>query len=325
VPGNLIALAQHDAALLAGQGYYENTPNFQNLLWIEDLDGLASDPRPMTTEVPLLVDDPSFTHVRIRTAAYQHLPVTYTRDLIFCKSGFVVVKDRARFDSTMKVRLGPCIQTRNLGPQCGENWFNAYYDELYYTGLGLGRGVQAIRNPSWDLLVYFTPRPGRAHTVVDRYLENPYRCSPVQLRQTWSGMVQASQVLTFTTVLLPHAPTFTPQDLLDPPPDSKEPKRIQVVWDDDQVTVIQAVSETDPWNKIRHETWVALNETGQRVKAGPLESVARLAVVGLAPDGTIQNRAVVDGSSLRFRDRDEWPAARKLQATPVVVPEPLLK
>jgi hypothetical protein len=325
VPGNLIALMQHDAALLAGQGYYENTPNFQNLLWIEDLDGLASDPRPIATEVPIFVDDPACTWVRIRIAAYQHLPVTYTRDLVFCKNGFLLVKDRARFDSTMKVRLGPCVQTRNLGPQCGEHWFNAYYDDLYYTGLGLGRGVQAIRNPSWDLLVYFTPRPGRTHTVVDRYLENPYRCSPVQMRQVWAGMVRAGEEITFTTVLLPHAPTFTPQDLLAPPADSTDPKRIEIPQDDDHVTAVKAISETDPWNKIRHETWVLLNDTGRSVKAGPLETDARLALVGLAHDGTIQNRAVAGGSALRFRERDEWPAARKLPPTPAQTPEHLLK
>lgn len=325
VPGNLIALTQHDAALLAGQGYYENTPNFQNLLWIEDLDGLASDPRPMATEVPIFVDDPAFTWVRIRTTAYQHLPVTYTRDLIFCKNRCLVVKDRARFDSTMKVRLGPCYQTRCLGPQCGENWFNAYYDDLYYTGLGLGRGVQAIRNPSWDLLVYFAPRPGRKHTVVDRYLENPYRNSPIQMRQVWSGMVRAGEDITFTSVLLPHTPTFTPQDLLEPPADSKDPQRIEVLRDDDHVTVVKAVSETDPWNKIRLETWVLLNDAGQPVEAGPLASDAGVAVVGLASDGTIQNRAAVGGATLRFRDRDEWPAARKLQPAPAVLPECLLK
>lgn len=78
----------------------------------------------------------------------------------------------------MKVRLGPCYQTKNLGPQCGQNWFNTYYDILLYTGLGLGRGCQAIRNPAWDLLIYFSPRPDYTLTVRDRYGENPYRNSP---------------------------------------------------------------------------------------------------------------------------------------------------
>lgn len=325
VPGNIITLMQHDSALFAGQGYYENVPNFQNLLWIEDLDGLAADPRPLTTEVPIFVDDPAFTFVRIVTTPYQHLPVTYTRDILFYKNGFMVVKDKAKFDTTMKVRLGPCYQTRCLGPQCGENWFNAYYDDLWYTGLGLGRGIQAIRNPAWDLMVYFTPREGRKHTVQDRYIENPYRNSPIQMRQTWSGMVRAGQEITFTSILLPHTPTITPKDLLNPPADSKDPKRIEVVRDDDGLTVVKAITELDPWNKIRFETWVMLNDTGKLAEAGPLASDGLVAIVGHNYDGTIQNRAVAGGTVLRYRGNDESATARKLQLAPVVMPEYLTK
>lgn len=324
VPGNIIALMQHDAALFAGQGYYENTPDFQNLLWVEDLDGVASDPRPMETQVPLFADDPRLcTAVRIRTAAYQHLPLTYTRDLVFCRDGFLVVKDRVEFESTLKLRLGPCFQTRNLGPQCGENWFNTYYDELYYTGLGLGRGVQAIRNPAWDLLVYFSPRPGRAHTVVDRTGENPYRGSPIQLRQVWSGLARAGDELSFTSILLPHAPTFTPADLIQPPADSADSPRIEVLRDDDEVTAVKAISETDPWNKIRDETWVLLNTTGQSIQAGPLDSDAQVAVVRLEPDGAIRACTAVGGSRLRFRDKDLWPEATKLPPAALAMPDEL--
>lgn len=325
VPGNIIALMIHDAALLAGQGYYENTPNFQNLLWIEDLDGLASDPRPMTTEVPIFVEDPYFSFVRIRTTPYQHLPVVYTRDIFFYKNGFLVVKDRAKFETTMKVRLGPCYQTRDLGPQCGEHWFNAYYDQLYYTGLGLGRGVQAIRNPAWDLLVYFSPRPGRKHTVLDRYMENPYRCSPVQMRQVWQGMARAGQEITFTSVLLPHVPSVTPKDFLEPPADSNDPKRIEIAQDDDTLTVVKAIGEMDPVNKIRYETWVMLNDTGKLAKAGPLQSDGLVAVVGHNHDGKLMCLAVAGGKVLVYRDKDESAGAKKLDLSPVAVPDWLLE
>jgi len=323
VPGNIIALMIHDAALLSGQGYYENVPNFQNLLWIEDLEGLASDPRPMTTDVPMFVDDPAFTFVRIVTTPYQHLPVTYTRDILFYKNGFVVVKDRAKFETTMKVRIGPCIQTRSLGPECGPNWFNAYYNELYYTGLGLGRGVQSIENPAWDLMVYFTQRQGRKHTVVDRYLENPYRGSPIQLRQTWSGMARAGQEITFTTLLLPHTPIIRPSELLEPPLDSKDPKRIEVLTDGDDLTVVKLVSEMDPTNKIRYETWVMLNETRKPAEAGPLASDARVAIVGLNHRGEVWQQAIVGGTTLRFRGSDDSAKARKHTATPLEMPNEL--
>jgi len=323
LPGNLIALMAHDAALLAGQGYYELTPDYSNLMWIEDLDGLASDPRPTTTDVPIFVDDPAFTFVRVRTTAFQQLPVVYTRDLLFYKNGFVVVKDRVKFESTMKVRLGPCYQARCLGPQCGEHWFNTYFDQLYYTGLGLGRGVQAIRNPSWDLLVYFTPRPGRKHTVQDRFLDNIWRNAPVQLRQTWSGMARAGQKLSFTSVLLPHVPTITPKHLIEPPPESKEPTWIEVARDDDSVTVVKAIAELDPLHKFRREIWVMINDTEEMVSAGPIESDALVAVVGHDRRGGIQHRALVGGSVLRYRDQDESARARKLDPLPVQMPKEL--
>ena len=325
LPGNIIALMQQDAALFAGQGYYENTPDFQNLLWIEDLDGLPADPRPLTTQIPVFVDDPAYTYLRIVTTPYEHLPVTYTRDLFFYKNGFLVVKDRVKFDATMKVRLGPCWYARDLGPECGENWFNAYYNQLYYTGLGLGRGVQAIRNPAQDLLIYFTPRPERRQTVLDRYLENPYRNSPIQLRQAWSGMVRAGQELTFTTVLLPHAPLMNPSSLLTPPADSPDPRRIEVLRDEDNLTVLKVVSETDPVNKVRYETWVMLNDTGKLAAAGGLSSDAQVALVGRGPDGKLLNRAIAGGNVLTYQDQDLTAQTRKAPLAPPVLPPALLK
>jgi hypothetical protein len=324
LPGNLTNMLIHDSALLAGQGYYELTPDYNNLVWIEDLDGLAADPRPITTEVPIFVEDPAFTFARIKTMAYQNLPVVYTRDILFLKNGFLVVKDRVRFESTMKVRLGPCWQTRCLGPQCGENWFNTYFDQMYYTGLGLGRGVQAMRNPSWDLLVYFAPRPGRKHTVQDRFLENVWRAAPVQLRQVWSGMAQPGQEITFTTVLLPHVPSITPREFLEPPADSKDPKRIEIAHDDDGLTVVRATSEMDPMNKIRWETWVMLNDTGKLASAGPLASDGLIAVIGHDHAGQIDRRVLVGGTVLRYRDADEAPKARKLEAKPLQMPPDLI-
>ncbi|MHB9131802.1 MAG: sugar-binding protein [Armatimonadota bacterium] len=324
-PGNICAMLQQDAVLMGGQGYYEVSQQFQNLLWIEDLDGLPADPRTMTTSLPLYADDPSFTFARISTVAYQHLPVTYARDIFFYKNGFMVIKDRAKFDATMKVRLGPCQQTRDLGPQCGANWFNTYYDELYWTGLGLGYGVQSFQNPAWDMLVYFTPRADRKCTVQDDYLKNPYRLSPITLRQVWSGMARAGQELTFTTVLLPHAPMLSPKDLIEPPAGSKDPARIEVVRDDDHVTVLKVIYETDPVNKTRYETWLMLNDTGTVVKAGPLESDAAVAMVDLDGKGNIINRVMSGGTLLRFKDADLSTAARKPKLGPVEVPAALLK
>lgn len=318
LPGSLIALVQNDAALLAGQGYYENTPDYQNTMWVEDLDGLTTDQQIIDTTVPIFVDDPAFTYLRVKTDRYEHLPITYTRDLFFFKNGFVVLKDRVKFNTTMKVRLGPCIQTRDLGPQCGANWYNTYYQELYYTGLGLGRGVQVIQNPAWDLLAYFTPRPEYKQTMVDRFKENPYRDSPVQLRQLWSGMAKTGQEFTFTTVLLPHTPTMTPADLLNPPADAKDVPRIEVVRDDNDVTVLKVISEAGGYNP-RNVTYLLLNTSGQTAKTDLLESDGLLAVVNCNKDGKVLSRAVVGGTSVRFQG-ENLAGAKTYQPTPAALP-----
>ncbi|MHB9023932.1 MAG: sugar-binding protein [Armatimonadota bacterium] len=323
VPGNLITLMLHNAGLLAGQGYTDLAPPFMNVVWVEDLDGLPDDPHPIGVEVPIFIEDQAFTFVRVRTTLYQHLPITSTRDVIFYKNGFVLVKDRLKFDAAMKVRLGPCWQTRNLGPQCGANWFNTYYANLYQSGLGLGTGVQAVKNPPWDLLVYFAPRADRKHTVLDRYVDNPFRCSPVQLRQTWTGMTRVGQEVTFTTLLLPHQPTHAPAALIDPPADSKEPKRIEVIRDDDNLTVVKLIWQADSMHPFRYETWVMLNETGKPAAAGPLASDGLLAVVGHHFDGRITTRAVAGGTTLSYRGADETAAARKLLLTPLQKPAEL--
>jgi hypothetical protein len=324
LPGSLLALVQNDAALLVGQGYYENTPDFQNTMWVEDLDGLPADPRLIDTTVPIFTDDSAFTFVRVKTDRYQHMPVTYTRDLFFLKNGFVVTKDRVKFNTTMKTRLGPCVQTRDLGPQCGENWFNTYYDELYYTGLGLGRGVQVIKNPAWDLLVYFSPRAQYNQTMVDRFSENAYRCSPVQMRQAWSGMAQNGQELTFTTVLLPHAPVMAPKDLLAPPADAKDVPRIEVVRDDKDVTVLKVISEASG-PASRKVTYLMLNSTGDVAATDALQSDGSVAVIVTNRDGKVIDRAVAGGSLLTFQGKNESAAARQVKLAAPVMPEWLLK
>jgi len=327
IPGNIIGLVQHDAALMAGQGRMEQTPQYQNLLWIEDRDGLPPEPEMLSTDLPVFVDDPAFTFVRIRTERFQQLPVTTIRDLFFFKQGFLLVKDRVTFHKAMKVRVGPCYQTRCLGPQNGANWFNTYYDELLHSGGGSGRGGgMAIPNPAWDMLVYFVPRDGRTVGATYHGDQNPWRCSPVRMRQSWTGLVEKGRVLTFTSVLLPHAPIREPKTLLEPRPGTGAPKHIEVAVDRDDLTVVKVIAVPLPGKGKRatpYETWVMLNRTGKLATAGPLASDAAVAVIGLDPRGRVQTRAIVGGSTLRFRDKDEMRRATRHEPKPMTVPAAL--
>jgi len=329
LPGNFIVLMQQDAALLAGQGYNDEAASLNNILWIEDLDGAAYVAERQATDVPILVDDPAVTFARIRTKNYRHMPVTYVRDVLFVKNVAVVIKDKATFHSTMKVRMGPCFQTRCLGPQCGRNWFNTYYDEMLHGAVLSGLGpIHSIKNPHWDLLVYFADRPHREHSILDRFAEMPPRCSPVAVRQHYSGMVRAGQTVTFTTVLLPHKPVQKPRELLAPPAGSKRPKLLDMLVDGDDLTAVKLVHHVklprrrDPQPR---QTWLILNDTGKSAQAGPLTSDGRVALVTIDKNGNIVHRVVMDGKTLRFKDADESAKARKPAVAGLSMPKELLK
>jgi len=303
LPGHVASLMRHDAALLAGQGYYERSQDFNNVVWVEDLDGVPADPRPIRTEVPRFVEDRDATYVRIRVLRYGKLPVTSERDIVFVKDAFVLVKDRLTFHKAMKVRVGPCWQTRNVGPQSGTSWFNAYYDQLYHTGLGQGRGIHAFRNPAWDLLVSFSPRKGYRQSLLDRYDENPYRNSPVRMRQSWAGIVKAGQVLTFTTVLLPHKPAF------DVTPFAK---RVEFLVDDNDNTLVRVQHDAGPLRREQLQTiWVQLHEGRGAVSAKGWACDARLAVVKRDHKGNLRAPLLVDGKQLTVDGTDLGSKARQ--------------
>lgn len=304
LPGHIATLMVHDAALLAGQGYYERSQDFNNVVWIEDLEGLAADPRPLRTQVPAFVDDPAVTYARIVSEPYGGLPVTSVRDIVFVKNGFVLVKDRITFHADMKVRVGPCWQTRDLGPQCGQDWFNAYYEWVYFTGLGLGKGVHAYRNPAWDLLVRFAPRADTRITVLDRYEDNPYRTSGTQLRQSWSGIARAGETRTFTTILLPHPPEF---DV------TGQAERARFIEDTDGRTLVHVTVENDNQHQFTDQYWVLLQEEPGMANAEGFVSDARLAVVPIDREGTVRPAVLVGGASLALNNQDLAASARRPQ------------
>ncbi len=296
LPGAIMALMYNDAALQANQGYYENTPDFNNIMWIEDLGGVPAEKEPMRCEITRFVEDPLVTYARIHAPRYQQLPVDYTRDIVFVKNGFLLVKDYVTFHKTMKVRLGPGWQTRDLGPQSGADWFNTYYEWLYYTGLGLGNGVHSFRNPAWDLLVRFAPRDDMEINVLDRYADNPYRMSPTRLRQEWTGIVQAGETKTFTTVLLPHAPALQGEVYAD---------MVKVLTDDDERTLVQVTTESDPGRKWQETHWLLLQDKpGQVAEGGGLRSDATLALVSRDIRGELKTPVLVGGTGLSLDGED---------------------
>ena len=304
LPGHIVTLLRHDSALLAGQGYYERSQDFNNVVWVEDLEGIAADPRPVRTEIPVLVEDPALTYARVRVRRYGRLPITSVRDIVFVKNGFVLVRDRLTFHATMKVRVGPCWQTRDLGPACGKTWFNTYYDQLYHTGLGLGRGVHAYRNPAWDLLVAFAPREAYRQSVLDRYDDNPYRVSPLQLRQCWSGIIRSGESKVFTSVLLPHPPAFDVKPFVED---------VEFLVENDSAVLARVRVKLDPRRDWYDTYWVQLQDGAEEIATGEWRSNARLAVARKNHKGRWVPAVLVDGNSLLMADEDLAADARRPQ------------
>jgi len=86
---------------------------------------------------------------------------------------------------------------------------------------------------------------------------------------------------------------------------------------------VRAISEMDPANKLRSDTWVMINTTAKPASAGPLASDGLIAVVGHNHQGKIQHRIVVGGTSLTYRGADESANARKVKTTPLQMPKDL--
>ena len=251
--------------------------------------------------MPIFVDDANVTWARVVAQPYAGLPITSVRDIVFIKNGFMLVKDRLTFHADMKVRVGPCWQTRDLGPQCGDDWFNTYYEWIYFTGLGLGKGVHSFRNPAWDLLVRYAPREDTRITVLDRYEDNPYRTSGTQLRQSWTGIARAGETKTFTTILLPHPPNFDVTGYAD---------WARFVVDDDNTTLVHAVVENDDTHHFREKYWVLLQDEPTNVQAEGFSSNARLAVIPIDRNDAVRQAVMVQGSVLTLNGQSLVDGAR---------------
>jgi hypothetical protein len=138
--------------------------------------------------------------------------------------------------------------------------------------------------------------------VLDRYRDNPYRPSPTQLRQSWSGIVRDGDRRTFTTILLPHRPAF------DVTPFAGWAKFLR---DDDDTTLVRVTTESDDRNRLQRTHWVLLQERPEAVSAEGFRSNAQLAVLSTDHRGQLQPGVLADGSTLSWNGEDQSSNARK--------------
>jgi len=267
---NLNYLMCERSILLCDLGYTERGPEYHNVVFIEDLTGIAPEARAEVVTVPTLATGAQATYAVVNVDNYKKWPVTNNRRVLFTNDGLVLVKDLVTFRRPFVARVRQQWQTRQITPKAGANWANTNIPWVMNTGLGLGSGYQRWLNPAWDLLVYFTPQAGRDFEVHDRSLENIWQAIPLRISQRYRGLPEKDKPLHFTTLLWPHKPELDVE---------KYVKRIHVLHDDPSVTAFR-VDVTD-----RRRIYIGINDTGKVRRFGTVKTDAAVFMVACHVSG----------------------------------------
>lgn len=300
-----------------GFGMDSKGSSYDGRLQIEDLGGTAplrrrTDPNLQDTllqetTIPRFADLKRATFATVVVTDYDGFPVTYTRDFLFIKNRFLVARDTALFEEGFLAQVASLYNTQNVGPQVGTHWANTFFDELRTASF-----PQPIKNPPYDLLVYFVPRPGYRMEVVDRTAVDPRAYSlPAQLRYLWRGAIQAGQKVHFTQVYYPHPPSLElarsnapgavrPQDLMG----TAGADAIHVLRDTPGLTVLSFTFDPD------RVEWVVSNPDGGPVEEGGLTTDAHYLYVDTLK-GQVQSVSAVGATFAALEGQDLFRQAER--------------
>lgn len=311
VPG-ILGITRHGAALTASISAKDESD--ENRLIIRDLSGKAprrlnqdpglGDKYYQEVEIPQFVDLEKATFATVKVSNYMGFPISCTRELVFLKNRFIVVRDLATFEEGFKAEVASVFNTQNVGPQVGRHWANTFMNAPTTAG-------KALLNPPVDLLVYFTPQAGHRMQVVDRTATDP-RCLdvPNQLSYAWQGTARGGQTLHFTEVLYPHAPRVVRPKVVDKDnPKNKgflgesDADAIEVLADSPAASVLRCKFDPD------RVEWIVCNPSGSRLEVGELNTDARAAYLDVVHGKPIAisvadaTFVTLDGADLVPQDR----------------------
>lgn len=256
---NFNSFMHRRSVLLTDLGYFEKGPEYHNVVFIEDLTGIAPEASSEQVSVPAFLAGSQATYAAIRVDNYKGWPALNDRRVLFTGEGPVLVKDLVSFHTPFVARVRQQWQTRDVSPKGGANWVNTCIPTLIQSGLGLGRGVYRWNNPNWDLLIYFTPQTGRDYEVFDRSLENIWQTVPLRVSQRYRGLPEKDKPIHFTSLLWPHTPEMDVEKYVE---------RIQVIEDTPAVTAF-CVRLTD-----QKVLYLGINDTGEKREFGPVSTDA---------------------------------------------------
>lgn len=312
-PGAILGMTRWGAAL--GMAMNAKGTATENRLMIEDLSGTAplrfntnpdlADRYYPEVEVPFFEDLNHATFATVVVTNYQGFPVKYTREFAFIKNRFLLTRDIPEFEEGFLAQVAPVYNTQNVGPQIGTHWANTFFSQL-------GAQNVTIKNPPYDLLVYFAPHRDCRMQVVDRVAKDPRAAQvPAQLRYLWRGLTEPGQKMVFTQVYYPHPPSLKM-------PTSNMPGAVRV--EDLQGTAgaegIHVLSDTVEMTVVKftfaegREEWVVCNPGGEQVATGGLATDARFAYVDVA-GGEVKSVSAVEASFLSLDGNDVFRQAER--------------
>jgi len=286
-------LTANGSVLLHELGYIEKGPEYHNVVFIEDLEGIPPYTKP---EKVTLLDKAAFTdsaYARVAIENYKGWPVTAEREFFLVGNRLMWVKDVVRYAEPFRTRLGPNWQIKTVGPDHGANWINTYIDTARTRGIK-GPIITRWFNPACDLLLYFLPRDDCALEVIDRRKDDPTQLLPLRVRYRWTGMPSGGVRQHFSTLLIPHPPVQSAKPIAD------------------TVTTLLDTPETSAVKIVDGSTteWLVVNPGGAKINTGGLATDARLVYVRLL--GNRVARALVrDATTLSVDGRSLHSTAKR--------------
>jgi hypothetical protein len=295
-PTSILGLVQHGStmAMMASEKFVSR----ENAVRIEDLsggatfcgaksivrpDGGTGQPVRVQRQLPLgyagmeatvepLADSPLATHAVVRVSNYMGYEVQQTREILFVKNRFALVRDTTAFGESFPCAVGPVWNTQNILPEPGPNWFNGYF---HFIGLHEEPWRSPWCNRPLDLLVYHSPKPDRRLVITDRAGDPACAQVPYSTQYRWEGTPGAGDRVSFAWLAVPH-PFPKDQYLFQrggqqPYAVRKLVEGIRFVADTPELVAAKVGEEE------QREEWAMLNACGAEVRLtneGPVKELA---------------------------------------------------
>jgi hypothetical protein len=213
-PTAILALERWSAAFAEMQS--EKVVSRENAVRIQDLSGAArlagADQVPVPRNLPIgfdrmestveaFADDALATHARLRVSNYMGYRTDQTREFLFIKNRFVLVRDESLFRDNFRARVGPIWNTQDIGRSRGMNWVDTWIQSHWWESSHL------YENPPWNLLIYHAPMAATSIiSIANEAAGGPPSAARMKtLQYAWEGTVRVGKRLQFTTLLVPHA------------------------------------------------------------------------------------------------------------------------